>query len=141
MRLFFLLSVVLAGGCGDDASGSDAGLDAGLDAGITADAQPDGRPGRDAGCPPLPDPPAGRPAPGGVEHPLDATLRLNQLQAKGSHNSYHIARDDASGPLDYTHAEIEEQLDAQGVRKLELDVWYDPACDRMDVVHLPVIDP
>lgn len=64
-------------------------------------------------------------------------LRLNDIQLLGSHNSYKKAmlkdRMEAlreSDPavaesLDYAHLPLEEQLDL-GVRKLEIDVFYDP---------------
>lgn len=64
---------------------------------------------------------------------------LEHLQVKGSHNSYHRApRFSLSRTWRYTHAPIDVQLGAQGVRQLELDVRY----DRGEVVvsHLPVID-
>jgi hypothetical protein len=56
-------------------------------------------------------------------YPLDGTLRLNQLQAKGTHNSYHVETV-AWAPWQYTHAPLDEQLEKQGVRQLELDVWF-----------------
>lgn len=72
-----------------------------------------------------------------VAYPLDQTLRLDQVQVLGSHNSYHgrpfpqvldalykstpaLAR-----TLDYAHAPLPRQFDI-GVRQIELDVWYDP---------------
>ncbi len=62
-------------------------------------------------------------------------LRLNQLQAIGSHNSYHVAppagllgtlkkfNKDAEA-WNYTHPPLEAQLDA-GLRQFELDVFAD----------------
>lgn len=67
--------------------------------------------------------------------------RLNDLQMLGSHNSYKKALDPALlaalrarvGPvidgLDYAHPPLAEQLDL-GLRKLELDVYRDPAGGR-----------
>jgi len=72
-----------------------------------------------------------------VAYPLDTSLRLDQVQVLGSHNSYHgrpypqvldalykstpaLAR-----TLDYAHAPLPQQFDI-GVRQIELDVWYDP---------------
>lgn len=75
-------------------------------------------------------------------YPQDSTLRLNQIQVLGSHNSYH------SGPVEtvdalngifannlfanafrtvfnYRHPALTQQL-ALGVRQFELDVWADP---------------
>lgn len=63
--------------------------------------------------------------------------RLNEIQVLGSHNSYKLAmsadnfsalmaRDpDTARSLEYTHLSLSEQLQL-GVRKLELDVFYDP---------------
>jgi len=64
-------------------------------------------------------------------------VRLNQIQALGSHNSYHIqARPvlfDALVnflpelvSLEYTHIPLEQQFDTQGIRQIELDVFADP---------------
>ena len=66
----------------------------------------------------------------------DATVRMNQIQVIGSHNSYHagIAPSEAklfqeSSPdrykaLEYRHRPLDEQLDA-GIRQIELDVYAD----------------
>jgi hypothetical protein len=68
---------------------------------------------------------------------LDDTLRLDQVQVLGSHNSYHgrpypqvlagLQRviPGLSPTLDYAHAPLPEQFDL-GVRQIELDVWDDP---------------
>jgi len=78
-----------------------------------------------------------QPAP---EYPLDDTLRLNHLQAKGTHNSYHIQPSDWTlAEWSYTHAPLAEQLELQGVRQLELDVHYEGE-DGFTVFHLPVLD-
>lgn len=62
-------------------------------------------------------------------YPLDDTLRLNHLQAIGTHNSYHLRSplypNGPPPPFDYEHAPLAEQLDDQGVRKFELDVYWD----------------
>jgi Phosphoinositide phospholipase C, Ca2+-dependent len=70
-------------------------------------------------------------------YPLDGTLRLNQIQVLGSHNSYHgqpfpqvlsaIAKVGAAGAasLDYAHRPLAQQFPL-GIRQLELDVWSDP---------------
>lgn len=64
-------------------------------------------------------------------------LRLNQLQAIGSHNSYHLAppaavlgvigkfREDAVDAWNYSHPRLGEQLSVGGLRQLELDVFAD----------------
>ncbi|WP_193214187.1 Ca2+-dependent phosphoinositide-specific phospholipase C [Luteolibacter marinus] len=65
-----------------------------------------------------------------------AELKLNQLQAIGSHNSYHLApppalldrlgamNPDWAEAWDYSHPPLVEQLDA-GVRQFELDIFSD----------------
>ena len=66
-------------------------------------------------------------------------VRLNQIQVLGTHNSYHVQ----AGPslfsvlrnfspaladsLEYTHLPLDQQLDDQGIRQFELDVFTDPA--------------
>jgi hypothetical protein len=68
--------------------------------------------------------------------PGDATLKLNQIQIIGTHNSYHagIAPNesriwqakyaDAYKGLDYQHQPLPQQFDS-GVRQIELDVYAD----------------
>src|SRR5215212_8040257 len=58
------------------------------------------------------------------DYPLDDVLRLNHIQMKGTHNSYHIAPEGAIDDWRYTHAPLDIQLAAQGVRKVELDTHY-----------------
>ncbi|MFZ0270083.1 phosphatidylinositol-specific phospholipase C1-like protein, partial [Caulobacter sp.] len=72
---------------------------------------------------------------------MDASLRLNDLTAVGTHNSYKLAipaeelaamvaaRGEPVLGLDYAHRPLAEQLDA-GARQLELDVVHDPAGGR-----------
>lgn len=65
---------------------------------------------------------------GPLAYPLDDWLRLNDLQAKGTHNSYHLRSllyNDIPFDFDYAHAPLPEQLDHQGVRKFELDLYWD----------------
>jgi hypothetical protein len=76
---------------------------------------------------------------GGGAYPRDGELRLNQMQALGSHNSYHIQPQPElfslllafSAPLaksfEYTHLPLEEQFATQGIRQIELDIFADPA--------------
>jgi hypothetical protein len=66
----------------------------------------------------------------------DATLKLNQIQVIGTHNSYHAgiapsetklwqARNPASYKgLDYQHQPLAQQFDS-GVRQIELDIYAD----------------
>lgn len=73
-------------------------------------------------------------------YPRDGALRLDQVQLKGTHNSYHVAPDPPLLPeLAYTHAPLDVQLEDQGVRQLELDVYYvrDDTGPRFEVHHLP----
>tara|TARA_B100000900_G_C20600386_1_gene725276 strand:+ start:2760 stop:3788 length:1029 start_codon:yes stop_codon:yes gene_type:complete len=53
-------------------------------------------------------------------------LRINHIQMKGTHNSYHLA---PIGPTirayDYSHDGLDIQAEEQGVRQFELDVWWD----------------
>lgn len=75
------------------------------------------------------------------ERALDRTLRLNDLVAVGTHNSYKMlppdavmalvrarAPDEATG-IDYAHRPLSEQLDA-GARQIEIDVVHDPVGGR-----------
>jgi hypothetical protein len=71
----------------------------------------------------------------------DRPLKLNEIQVLGSHNSYKLAmqaetfaalRERNPGvaqSLEYWHLPLDEQLDL-GIRKLELDVFYDPDGSR-----------
>jgi hypothetical protein len=71
---------------------------------------------------------------------LDASLRLNEIQLKGTHNSYHRR---PAFPLvrehDYEQPPIGEQLELHDVRVFELDVHLDRE-EGFRVYHLPVID-
>jgi hypothetical protein len=75
------------------------------------------------------------------EYPLDDLLRIDQLRAVGTHNSYHLAPDsDAVEEWNYSHAPLQTQLSAQGVRQFELDVWFDEEARVFEVVHVPLLD-
>lgn len=63
--------------------------------------------------------PTGKP----YHYPLDGVLRLDDVQAKGTHNSYHIEKTDIP-EWDYTMAPLDVQLDRQGVRQIELDLHW-----------------
>ncbi len=69
-------------------------------------------------------------------YPHDGEIRLNHLQAKGSHNSYHIAGEAPIKPLDYTHAVLDVQFREQGVRQIELDTRYSYFKEVYEVYHL-----
>jgi hypothetical protein len=79
---------------------------------------------------------------GGAEpaftYPLDNVIRLNHLQAKMTHNSYHIEPEgNTYDGWRYTHAPLDEQLSAQGVRGFELDINYNFALGYFRVFHTP----
>jgi hypothetical protein len=69
---------------------------------------------------------------GAAAYPLDDTLRLNQMQVLGSHNSYHIEPQGRLGralPIEewqYTHIPLDQQFATQGIRQIEIDVFADP---------------
>lgn len=70
----------------------------------------------------------------GAQH--DASLRINQIQVIGTHNSYHAGfapsaaklweekNPQAFDALDYQHRPLKEQFDS-GVRQIELDIFAD----------------
>ncbi len=72
-------------------------------------------------------------------YPRDDKLRLNHLQVKGTHNSYH-RRPAFSlvGEHDYEQAPLDVQLGEYGVRAVELDIH--PSSRGYEVYHLPLID-
>jgi hypothetical protein len=82
-------------------------------------------------------------------YPLDKTLRLDQVQVLGSHNSYHgrpfapvLAALYKSTPglaqsLDYAHAPLPKQF-ALGVRQIELDTWSDPQGGKYAKPSFPI---
>ena len=70
----------------------------------------------------------------------DDTLRVNDMQVIGTHNSYHLRPPRKLPPgdvADYEHPPLDVQLDEQGVRSFELDVFNGP---RFPVAHTPIID-
>ena len=53
-------------------------------------------------------------------------LRINHIQMKGTHNSYHV--EPLISPTReymYTHQPLDFQASQQGVRQFEIDVWWD----------------
>ncbi|MDP3279014.1 MAG: Ca2+-dependent phosphoinositide-specific phospholipase C [Deltaproteobacteria bacterium] len=72
--------------------------------------------------------------------PTDATLRMNHLQAKATHNSYHLRPAVDLPEWDYEHAPLRTQLMEQGVRSVELDIHYDSACRQFAVYHVASLD-
>ncbi|MGZ4798658.1 MAG: Ca2+-dependent phosphoinositide-specific phospholipase C [Acidimicrobiia bacterium] len=73
---------------------------------------------------------------------LSGALRLNQIQALGSHNSYHVAPTEYPYTViqqwQYSHDPLDVQFQSEGVRQIELDVYADPSGIR--VLHIPDVD-
>lgn len=72
-------------------------------------------------------------------YPLDDILRINQLQFKATHNSYHLAPTNPTADEAYSMPPLTAQLNDDGVRGFELDLHYYDG--RFWVYHLPVDDP
>lgn len=75
-------------------------------------------------------------------HPRDDELRMNHLQVRGTHNSYHVAPDPLPPTVPqwgYTMAPLDEQLQRQAVRQVELDIHVGPD-GGFEVYHIPAID-
>jgi hypothetical protein len=72
-------------------------------------------------------------------HALDDVLRFDQIQARGTHNSYHVQTSDLA-PWAYDHLPLDRQLGEQGVRQFELDVSWDEALGAHAVFHVPLLD-
>jgi hypothetical protein len=70
--------------------------------------------------------------------PVDV-LKLNDIQAQGTHNSYHRDPDGQHGvgvpDWDYSHSRLERQFE-DGVRQVELDIHYNAAKDLFEVYHV-----
>jgi hypothetical protein len=75
------------------------------------------------------------------DYPLDDALRMNEAQAIGTHNSYHVSNHNGIDQQDYTHTPLAWQLGHEGVRHFELDVWWDEETSQFLVYHIPVLDP
>ena len=73
------------------------------------------------------------------EYPLDGILRLNQIQFKGTHNSYHVQPANPAPDEMYTLPPLGDQLETYGMRGFELDIHY--YAGSFWVYHLPVSDP
>lgn len=75
------------------------------------------------------------------EYAKDAELRVNQLQAKATHNSYHVAQPDMTvAALQYSERPLDVQASKQGVRGFELDTQYVPKSDDFEVFHIGLVD-
>jgi len=81
------------------------------------------------------------PSPPVFDYPRDEELRLNHLQLKASHNSYHVEKEgNTLNPWKYTHAPLDVQFAEQGVRAIELDLHYETDSDTFRVLHVPTFD-
>ena len=84
----------------------------------------------------------------GTCRPSIGEIKMNDLQAIGSHNSYKLAipepelalirayREQSAITLDYTHLPLTEQLN-MGLRQIELDILFDPEGGRYADPLLP----
>jgi hypothetical protein len=73
-------------------------------------------------------------------YPFDPVLRLNSVQAKGTHNSYHEIPPIVFDPSHrFTHQPLDVQLREQGVRQFELDLYFH-ADEGFQVFHIPLVD-
>jgi hypothetical protein len=72
---------------------------------------------------------------------VPSDLRLNHIQIKGTHNSYHqqslIAFHKSHK---YTHLPLTEQLEKRGIRAFELDVHRPTSGSDLQVYHIAVVD-
>lgn len=129
-----------AAGCGDSSSpGAPSPVDGVLEDPLTSPA--------DNTAPPpkrKPEPKPKPPAPvttAVIQEPLptywlDATLRLNEIQMKGTHNSYHVRPEKYDSPAwEYDMPSLTNQLDKNGVRAFELDVHW--SYGDFSVFHWP----
>lgn len=75
-----------------------------------------------------------------AQGPLDDTLTLADVQALGTHNSYHVQTEPLFDPsFAYTQPSLVEQADL-GVRSFELDV-HRADDGTLEVFHIPTLDP
>jgi hypothetical protein len=78
-------------------------------------------------------------------YPRDDELRVNHVASVGTHNSYHL-RSPLFPPgaippdIDYEQAPLDVQLEEQGVRKFELDVYWDGELGVYRVHHITFVD-
>ncbi|HIA25580.1 MAG: hypothetical protein CXX81_03795 [Methanobacteriota archaeon] len=69
------------------------------------------------------------------EEETTTPLRINHVQMKGTHNSYHVK---PTGPTirdyDYSHEPLDTQAEEFDVRQFEIDVWWSPG-QQLRVYH------
>lgn len=79
---------------------------------------------------------------GEYSYPRDTELRFSDLQALGTHNSYHVETTEGQiKEWEYTHASLGTQLLDQGIRQFELDLYFNSLTGALDVLHVPYLDP
>lgn len=72
---------------------------------------------------------------------LSQRLRLNQIQVKGTHNSYHLKPRFFIPPdWNYSLPSLYEQLEHDGIRSFELDVHLSDKRDDIEVYHIKFFD-
>jgi hypothetical protein len=77
----------------------------------------------------------------GGPYPLDGILHMNHLQAKGTHNSYHVEKPGNTIPAwKFSRDPLGVQFEEQGVRAVELDTHMDDALGAIRVYHVPTLD-
>jgi hypothetical protein len=81
----------------------------------------------------------------------DRCVHLNEIQVLGTHNSYHLlprpallsallALDPQFEGFVYQHPPLDQQFETQGIRQIELDVFYDPLGGHYGIRHvLPLL--
>lgn len=118
-RLYGLALIVFLGACG---SGGNGGNDAN-GGGDTPEPQPPPAVTQPTDVPREPRPK--EPPSYWIRYDADERLRLNEIQMKGSHNSYHLRPLDNTDPQWlYDLPTLTDQLDKFGVRAVELDLHY-----------------
>ena len=131
-----LFGATLAAGAGAPASTPAAPAQDRADRRPTAPGPPD-----HAAAPDQPGRPTTPDDDGGDDDPVADGPRLNDVQARGTHNSTHldpkgVITDGAPFNWGYSHRTLTAQLEEQGVRQVEIDIHYNWAKDDFDVYHV-----
>jgi hypothetical protein len=73
--------------------------------------------------------------------PQDEVLHVHHIQAKGTHNSYHVETPgNTLADWHYTMPPLDVQLGADGIRQLELDLHLDSLDSDFEILHLKTLD-
>ena len=143
-----VLATVLAGCGGSGGAGTpspDAAVAPAPDAALAPDAAPDVgdvAPAPDASADTAVAPvldAAASPIPDADLYGEGDEVRLNQVRARGTHNSYHLRPDNAVPEWQYDHLPLDQQASDLAVRQFELDVHFRPD-GAYHVYHLPAAD-